>query len=270
MSYVALIAGAGNMPLRLIEEIHRSGKKVLLLGIKGVTPKELEKKADLSYWAHITQLGKARRLCLKHHVKEAVMAGLIKHSEIFKVSVFLMDWVTFKALLTAKDLRANSICLKVIQIFADKGIHFLNTVDLLKRYLAPKGLLSLNKPTQKQMEDVEFGLEIARELGRLDIGQTVVVKNKTIVALEAMEGTDQCLQRAGDIAGAGCVVIKVPKPNQDHRFDVPVIGLNTLEKLVKIKAAVLAIAAHQTLVIDPHVQDFAKQNKLAVLSIELN
>ncbi len=269
MSYVALIAGGGNMPLRLVEEIHRSGKKVLLLGIKGITPPSLAQKADLSYWAHITQLGKARRLCQKHEVKEAVMAGLIRHNEIFKVSIFLMDWVTLKALFTAKDLRANSICLKVIQIFSEKGIHFLSTVELLKRYLVPKGLMSDKKPNQKQMQDIEFGLKIARELGRLDIGQTVVVKNKTVVALEAMEGTDQCLQRAGDIAGPGCVVIKLPKPGQDNRFDVPVVGLNTLQKLVKIKASVLAIVANKTLVIDPEVKVFAKRANLAVLSIEL-
>ena len=126
MTYVALIAGAGKMPLRLIEEIHTSGKKVLLLGIKGVTPKELVEEVDLTYWAHISQLGKARSLCLKHKVKEAVMAGLIRHEKVFGLSIFSMDWVTIKALFTVQDLRADTICRKIVEVFQEKGIAFAN------------------------------------------------------------------------------------------------------------------------------------------------
>lgn len=269
MSYVALIAGQGKMPLKLIEEIHLTGKKVLLLGIQGITPKFLEEKVDLFYWFKISQLGKARRHCVKHDVKEAVMAGLIRHNELFKFSYLFVDWVTLKALLSLSDFRANSICMKVIEIFQKKGICFLSTTQLLKRYLAPKGLLTRNQPSKKVQEDIEFGIELARELGRLDIGQTVVVKNKSVIALEAMEGTDQCIQRAGDIAGAGCVVVKLAKPNQDSRFDVPVIGRNTIEKLSKIKASCLAIAANETLIIDDEVVDLANKLNITILSVEI-
>ncbi len=269
MSYVALIAGAGKMPLRLIDEIHASGKKVLLLGVKGVTPEELTQKADLAYWAHLSQLGKARSICLKHQVKEAVMAGLIRHEKVFGLSLFSMDWLTIKALFTVKDFRADTICNKIVDVFQEKGIAFMSTSKLLSRFLAPKGLLTRKKPSKKNLDDIEFGVQLARELGRLDIGQTVVVKNKSVVALEAMEGTDQCLQRAGDIAGPGCVVIKLPKPEQDSRFDVPVIGINTIEKLAKIKASALAIGAQKTLIIDREVIELADKFNLVLLSIDV-
>lgn len=269
MSYIALIAGQGVMPLRLIEEIHAQGNKVLLLGIKGVTPPSLIPYVDRHHWAKITQLGKARKLCLKYNAKQAVMAGLIRHNNIFSLSLFSMDWTTLRGLLSLRDLRADSICLKVIELFQEKGIEFMSTVQLLRKFLAPRGLLTLNKPSKKVKEDIDFGIQIAKELGRMDIGQTVVIKNKSIVALEAMEGTDKCLQRAGEIAGEGCIVVKLPKPNQDARFDVPVIGINTIEKLAKIKAAALAIAAEKTIVIDPEVQQLADSFGLIILSVEI-
>lgn len=269
MSYVALIAGQGAMPIKVIEELKAAGKKVLLLGIKGVTPENLTEKVDQVVWGGITRLGKARSICLKYEVKEAIMAGLIKHNNIFSLSLLSMDFVTLKAFLSLPDLRADTICKKVIDIFEKKGISFINTTEVLKRYLAVKGVLTQKKPSKKTLENIEFGLKLAKELGRLDIGQCVVVKDRSVVALEAMEGTDQCIQRAGDIAGKGCIVIKLSKPSQDTRFDVPVIGRNTIEKLIKIKAEAIAIEANRTLIIDNEVIELANQNKIAILSIEL-
>jgi UDP-2,3-diacylglucosamine hydrolase len=269
MSYVALIAGQGAMPIKIIQELKASGKKVLLLGIRGVTPESLTENVDKVIWGGIARLGKARSACLKYHVKEAIMAGLIRHNNVFSLSFLTMDWVTLKAFLSLRDLRADTICSKVIEIFQKKGISFINTTEILKRYLAPEGTLTTKKPTKKMLEEVEFGLKLAKELGRLDIGQCIIVKNKSVVAVEAMEGTDQCIQRAGDIAGKGCVVIKLSKPMQDSRFDVPVIGINTIEKLVKIKAEVIAIEADKTLIIDNEVIELANQNGIVILSMSL-
>lgn len=268
MSYIALIAGSGTMPIKVIEEIHASGKKVLLLAIKNMTPKELEPLADKVVWGGIARIAKARAVCQKHQVKEIVMAGLIKHSHIFSLSLLRMDFLTLKAFLSLPDLRADTICKRVIELFQNKGILFLPTNQILKKYLALEGVLTSKKPTKKILEDVAFGVKLARELGRLDIGQCVVVKNKSVVALEAMEGTDQCLQRSGDIAGSGCVVVKLSKPQQDMRFDVPVIGMNTIEKLIKIKAAAIAIEAHKTLIIDDNVIDYANQHGLIILAVK--
>lgn len=270
MTYVALIAGQGEMPVKIIEELHASGKKVLLIAIKGITPPHLASIADQVVWGRITKLGKARDACLKHKADSAVMAGLIKHNNIFSLSLFAMDFVTLKAFLSLKDLRADTICKKVIEVFAKKGISFMSTTQVLKRYLASSGVLTEKKPSKKVLEDIEFGVKLAKELGRLDIGQTIVVKNKSIVALEAMEGTDQCLQRAGDIAGSDCVVVKMAKPKQDMRFDVPVIGKNTIEKLAKIKAAAIAIESDKTLIIDEDVLALANHHGIAIISLEPN
>lgn len=269
MSYVALIAGQGAMPIKIIQELKASGKKVLLLGIKGITPESLTDTVDRAVWGGITRLGKARSACIKYDVKEVVMAGLIRHNNVFSLSFLRMDLVTLKAFLSLKDLRADTICIKVIEIFQKKGISFINTTQVLKRYLASEGVLTSKKPSKKILENVEFGLSLAKELGRLDIGQCLVVKNKSVVAVEAMEGTDQCIQRAGDIAGKGCIVIKLSKPMQDTRFDVPVIGKNTIEKLVKIKAEAIAIEADKTLIIDDEVIELANQNGIVILSMSL-
>ena len=269
MSYVALIAGQGAMPVKIIEELHARGKKVLLLGIKGLTPQNLTDQVDKVVWGGITRLGKARSACRKNNVKEIVMGGLIKHNNIFSLSVLNMDLVTMKAFMGLADLRADTICSKIVEVFQNKGISFLPTTQILKRYLATSGVLTHKKPTKKILEDIQFGLKLAKELGRLDIGQCVVVKNKSVVALEAMEGTDQCLQRSGEVAGEGCVVVKLSKPKQDARFDVPVIGKNTIEKLVKIKAAAIAIEAGKTLIIDNEVVELANQHGIIVVSVDL-
>lgn len=269
MSYVALIAGQGAMPVKIIEELHSAGKKVLLLAVKGVTPQDLTDKVDKVIWGGITRLGKARSVCERFGVKEIVMAGLIKHNNIFSVSLLNMDLVTMRAFMSLPDLRANSICSKIIEVFEHKGISFLPTHQILKRYLASNGVLTQKKPSKKVLEDMEFGLKLAKELGRLDIGQCVVIKDKSVVALEAMEGTDQCIQRAGDIAGSGCVIVKLSKPKQDMRFDVPVIGKNTIEKLIKIKASGIAIEADKTLIIDDEVIELANENGIVIASFEV-
>ncbi len=268
MTYVALIAGQGVMPVKVIEELQAKGRKVLLLGIKGVTPQNLTEKADKVVWGNITRLGKARSVCQRFGVKEIVMAGLIKHNKVFSLSFFNMDLVTVKFFWSLPDLRANTICSNIIKVFQRKGILFLPTNQILKRYLAPGGVLTRKKPSKKVLENIQFGLKLAKELGRLDIGQCVVIKNKSVVAVEAMEGTDQCLQRAGDIAGSECVVVKLSKPKQDMRFDVPVIGKNTIEKLIKIKASAIAIEADKTLIIDDEVIEVANQHGIVIMSIE--
>ena len=137
----------------------------------------------------------------------------------------------------------------------------------LQKFLCKKGGLTAKTPSANEQKDIDFGVSLAKEIGRLDIGQTVVVKDLTVVAVEAMEGTDQCLERAGAIAGKGCVMVKMAKPNQDLRFDVPVIGLNTIEKLVKIGAAGIAVEAGATLVLDQEVIQEADAHGLFIAGV---
>lgn len=264
---IALLGGEGKMPRLIIEGIKSSGRKVFLLAIKGITSQSLANLADEVVWLHLTQLGKAKKKCSKRKIKEIVMAGRVHHRAIFSLSLFRMDWTTLQICWNMPDWRADTILKSIADLFAKAGITLINSVRYLKSYLSREGVLTKKQPSAKSMKDISFGIRIAKEIGRLDIGQTVVIKNQTIVAVEAMEGTDQCLDRAGKIAGSQCVVIKMPKPQQDMRFDVPIIGINTIEKLAKINAAALAIEAGRTLIIDKQTIHMANQMGIAIVAL---
>lgn len=264
---IALIAGEGKMPEIIIDEIHAEGRQVFLLAIYGSTPDALTKRVDDVLYLHITQLGKAIKECSKREVKELIMAGRVQHKSVYGLSLLKMDWTTLKLWWSMPDKRADTLLGSIANAFAAKGIQLLNSVNYLRPRLAPEGLLTKTSPSQKTLDDIHFGITIAKEMGRLDIGQTVVVKDKAIVAIEAMEGTDDCIERAGKLAGNHCVIIKMPKPNQDMRFDVPTIGVNTIQKLAKIKASAIAIEARRTLIIDE--ETIAEANKLGIVIISL-
>lgn len=255
------------MPRLIIEGIHASGRKVLLLAIKGITPFDLAKHADETVWLHLTQLGKAINECCQRNVDEITMAGRVQHKEVFSLSLLRMDWTALNLWWNMSDWRADTILTSIADAFKKKGITLINSIRYLTSYLAKEGVLTHKLPNKKSIADVRFGLKIAKEMGRLDIGQTVVIKNKTVVAIEAMEGTDQCLERAGEVAGTGCVVVKMAKPDQDMRFDVPIVGVNTIEKLAKIGASALAIEAHRTLIIDKQTISAADQMGIALISL---
>lgn len=264
---IALLAGEGEVPLRVFEELKFAKKKVLLLAIKGLTAPALVEKADLVVPLHYTQLGKAISACKKYGAKELIMVGRVHHTRIFSISLIKLDWLALKFWFKLKDKRADSILGALASTFATHGITLLSSVKYLERFIAKEGILTSKAPSSQIWDDIQFASKLAKEIGRLDIGQTVVVKNGSIVAVEAMEGTDLCLQRAGEIAGPGCVVVKMAKPQQDMRFDVPVIGLNTIEKLIKIKAAALAIEAGKTIVLDKEIKTLADANDLIIVSL---
>ncbi len=265
--YVALLAGEGKMPLVAIQGIHASGKRVFLLALHNITSQELASLADDVIWLHLTQLGKAIRECRKRAIHELIMAGRVPHTSIFSLSLLRMDWTTIKTWFSLPDKRGDTILGGIANAFTKSGITVMDSTTYLQDHMAKLGVLTRARPSSKTMDDVFFGLKLAKEMGRLNIGQTVVIKNKTIVAVEAMEGTDKCLERSGEIAGKGCVVIKMPKSNQDMRFDVPTIGVNTIHKLAKIGATALAIEAGKTLIIDDETIEVANGLGIAIISM---
>lgn len=264
---VALLAGEGNMPLKVLKGIHSSGYNVLLLGVHKVTDPRLKEMADFVEFIHVTQLGKAIQACLKRQVNQLVMAGRVHHRTLFMYSPWRLDWCCLKTWWKLKDKRADSILNGIVEVFANSGIVVMSSVAFLKDYLAKEGVLTKRQPSKEILQDAVFGVKIAKELGRLDIGQTVVVKKQSVVAIEAMEGTDLCIERAGEIAGRGCVVVKMPKPNQDMRFDVPVIGLNTIRKIAKAGASALIIEAERTVVIDEETITAADQLGIVLIAL---
>ncbi|MBN4066793.1 UDP-2,3-diacylglucosamine diphosphatase LpxI [Simkania negevensis] len=265
---VALIAGQGTMPLSVLEGVHRAGKKVFLLALKGITDKTLEASADKTVWLSLFQLGKAVRLCHKLGVKEVVMAGRVKHTSIFSLHPWKIDWTTLKLLYRLPDRRTDTLLNAIGELFAKKGIALVDSTLYVQHMIAKTGCLTQCRPSKKAWKDIEFGISIAKELGRLDIGQTVVVKERAVVALEAMEGTNACIIRGGELAGKGCVVVKMAKPDQDMRFDVPTIGITTIEKLAHIDGAAIAVEAGKTLILDEGTVDAADKLGIPIVSLK--
>ena len=246
---LGLIAGSGDFPIMVAKAAKDQGvRQVVAVGFKSQTDPQLARFVDQFHYIGVGQLGKLIDIFKKSQVEHAVMAGKLQHKLIFKDLRFDMKMLGLMARL--KDRRADNILGAIAQEMEKEGIKLIDSTAYLAGNLAPEGHLSGPRPTKAQWADVEFGRKIAWELARLDIGQTVAVKDKAVVALEGFEGTDAMILRAGKHGGKGIVVVKVNKPLQDMRFDVPVIGKATLQAMVVAKASVLAVAANKTLILD--------------------
>lgn len=247
-SALGLIAGNGQFPFCVADEARSSGRRVVVVAIPGETDPRLADRVDAFHWVDLGQIKKTIQLFCEAGVGEAVMAGQVKHTQLFRR--LKLDLTAVKLLATLPNRKTDTVLGAIAKEFERHGIHFLSSVSFLKGQLAPEGYLSSHRPTREQKEDVFFGFEAAKVLGGLDAGQTVCVRDKTVLALEAMEGTDACILRAGALSQGPFCVIKTAKPRQDVRFDVPVIGRRTLAALRESGAAVLAVEAGATLVLD--------------------
>ena len=260
---IGLIAGNGSFPLLLAQEAKRRGDKVIAVALKEEADPSIDKHVSEVAWLSIGQLGKVIDFLKGHHVTHAVMAGQVKHTQLFRN--IIPDLRAAKLLAKVLNKKAESVLSIVIQEFESEGIHFLPSTTYLEHWLCGSGLLTKRRLSSSEEADIAFGVPLARTIAGQDIGQTIVVKDKTVVAVEAMEGTDACIRRAGDIAGPGCVVIKVARPRQDVRFDIPVIGPKTLDSLKAAGAQVLALEAGKTLLLDK--DNLLKEANAAQLSI---
>ena len=245
---LGLIAGGGDLPVELLRHAARQGgPAVVAVGFRDFTSAEVAPAAAHFEYIGVGQLGKMLKIFKRHGVREAVMlGGLSPHLTIADVGLDL------RMLLLAartKDRRADSVLRAIADEMAKDGIHLADSTTHLQHLLAGTGALTKTAPDKKQWLDVQFGLELALAIGGLDIGQTVVVRKHAVVAVEAMEGTDACIKRAGALA-KGVVVVKMAKPRQDLRFDVPCVGLDTINVMVEAEAAVLAVEAGKTFLLD--------------------
>jgi len=246
---LGLIAGNGKFPL-LVASCYkkRHGARIEAVGFPGETSPELENLVDNLVWVGVGQLGKIIKFFKNAGVSKAVMAGQIRPTKMFQK--LKLDLRGLKVLSRLNDRKADTIFSSVAEEMSKDGISLLDSTSFLKDYMAKEGVLTRRQPTEAELDDAKFGARIATEIGRLDIGQTVVVKDRAIVAVEALEGTDETIRRGGKVAGAGTVVVKMAKPSQDMRFDVPVIGIETIRAMKEAGAALLAVEANKTLVID--------------------
>ena len=244
-----LIAGNGRFPFLVLEGARSQGIEMAVIALKEEASPELEKISKRLHWVSLGELSKAIELMQSEGVKQAVMAGQVKHNKIF--SSIRPDWKLAKLLFALPRKNTDSLIGAVAKVLEEEGIQLVDSTMFLKPLLPEVGVLTRRAPSMQEAADIEYGVGIARHIAAKDIGQTVVVAESACVAVEAMEGTDETIERAARFAnGRPLVVVKVSKPRQDMRFDVPVVGLPTVESMKMAGATALAIDANRTLLFD--------------------
>jgi DUF1009 family protein len=255
---LGLIAGNGRFPFLVLEAARAEGFDVIVAAIKEEAFPEIESHGATVHWLSLGELSKLIDTFKREGVQRAIMAGQVKHKQIF--SSIRPDWRLAKLLLSLGTRNTDSLLGAVAKVLADEGIMLENSTLLLEPLLAKPGVLTQRAPSEQEKKNIDYGREVARHLAQYDIGQTVIVAENACVAVEAMEGTDATIQRAGELMASleldtstlsrALTVIKIAKPNQDMRFDVPVIGANTIEEMRNAGATCLAVDAGKCLLLD--------------------
>ena len=259
-----LIAGNGQFPFLVVEGARKQGASLSVVAIKEETDKRIDEVADSVTWVGIGQLGKMIDFFKKEGVTSAMMAGQVKHVQIF--SGALPDVRMLKMLWNLPKRNTNSLIGGVADELAKEGIELIDSTHFLQDNLAPIGTLTKREPSDIERGNIEYGLHLADEIARLDLGQTIVLRAKACVAIEAMEGTDATIRRAGELANGKLTVVKVAKPNQDMRFDVPVVGVPTIETMITAGATCLSITAGKTLIFDrEEMLNLANKNSISIV-----
>jgi len=263
---LGLIAGNGRFPFLVLEGAHRAGATVAVAAIREETDPEIELLADHFTWVGIGQLGKLLRFFKTEGVDKAIMAGQVKHVQIFSRAI--PDVRMLKMLLRLPRRNTDALIGAVAGELASEGIELIDSTYFLKDQLPNPGALTKRSPDERERVDIEYGLEVAHEIARLDLGQTIVVRDRACVAIEAMEGTDAVIRRAGELVRGRLTVVKMAKPDQDMRFDVPVVGLPTVETMIAAHATCLCLTAGKTLMFDrDEMIKLANKQKMAIIAV---
>jgi DUF1009 family protein len=276
MQRIGLIAGNGKFPMLVLDAARAAGYEVAVVAIKEEAFPEIENHGAASvHWLSLGELSRLIETFQREGVSRAIMAGQVKHKQIF--SAIRPDWRLAKLLLSLTTRNTDSLLGAVAKVLAEEGITLENSTWLLEPLLVKSGVLSSRAPTEQERKNIDYGRAVARQLAQHDIGQTVVIAESACVAVEAMEGTDATIERAGQIMGSlrgdssmlsrGLTVVKIAKPNQDMRFDVPVIGVKTIEVMQAAGATCLALDAGKCLLLDGEkVLDAANAAGIAVVA----
>lgn len=249
MNKIGLIAGSSKFPISFALAARKRGVSVYAVALKEETSPELEKVVDKICWVSLGDLGKAVDFLKENQIKNAVMAGKVKLSHIYNKSIN-PDGYLKKLLIKAADKRGDTLLLAVANFLDKIGIKLLDCFTFLKDDIVKKGVLTKIQPTKEQLRDIEFAKPIIKQVAKMRIGQVILVKDKAVLAVEAMEGTDETIKRGGRIAGNNAVIVKMSGPKHDMRFDIPLIGPSTINIMKDVNASVLAVEAGRTLLID--------------------
>ena len=246
---LGLIAGNGQFPFKVLQSARQQNIRIVIAAIKGEAFSEIDSFGYPVHWLGLGELGKLIRLFQKEGISKAIMAGQVKHVQIFGSS--FPDLTMMRMLAGLKSRNTDALIGGVSRVLEESGITVVDSTALLKPHIASEGTLTRRGLNPSEQMDVEYGRPIAHKIASMDIGQTIAVRDRAVVAVEAMEGTDTVIRRAGDLANKDSLtIIKVSKPSQDMRFDIPVVGLPTIETMIASGATALVIDATRTIVFD--------------------
>jgi len=267
MKRIGLIAGSGQFPVLFSAAARRQGLQVYAIAHIGETDRRLERAVEGVKWVKLGQLKSVIRFFKDHAVTEAAMAGAIKKTKMF--FDVRPDLRALKLLTTVGHTLDDGILRAFAAELEKEGITIRASTFLVPELLAIKGCWTRRKPSRSEMADVRFGWRIVKEIGKLDIGQTLIVRDRSVMAVEAIDGTDATVRRGGQLGREKTVVVKASKPNQDMRFDMPAVGVETIKTMIEVRASVLAVEAEKTIVFDrEEMVRLADQNKIAILGME--
>ena len=261
-----LIAGDGNLPVIMAKNAKQNGFNVIAISLSSDNRRELKKYCSKVYVYGPGAIGTIKKALKDEQIKQLTFIGKVHKGLLLRCPKF--DSEALKILKEMERLNDDAVMLKIVDMLEEQDIQVLDQTIFIKNLMAPQGVLTNSLPTEAQGEDVNYGYWLAKEMGKLDVGQSVVIKNRMIMAVEAIEGTDKCIKRGGKIAKKDAVVVKVAKPTQDKRFDIPAIGLKTMKLLKKYKCSLIAIEAGETIIVDQKkVIDYANKHNIVVMSV---
>ena len=263
---IGLIAGAGEIPVYFAKKAHEDGVRIVSVAFTDEIDARLKPFVEKNYSISIAKTGKILKTLEKEKVEKILIIGKVEKKMIFKPQLF--DLETLKLIMSFRTHQDKTVMLKIIEEIESRGFKVLDQMEYMKELYPEKGVLTRRQPSEKEMEDIEFGFPIARYMADQEIGQTIVVKNKTVIAVEAVEGTDQTIERGCDLSQGKCAVIKVSRTHQDYRFDSPGIGMQTLERMIKGKASVVAIEAGRIMIVErDKVVEQADRAGISIVSV---
>ena len=267
MEKIGILAGAGKLPVECARAAQQLGYEVYAVGLLETTDPQIAEFAKDYQQISVGQLDAILNYLKEKEIARVTMIGKVTKELLFS-GTLQPDAKMLQLIMSLPDRNDDTIMMAFVRELALNGIQTFDQTSLIKKLIPSRGTITSREPTNVEKEDIEFGFFVAKELGRLDIGQTVVVKNRAVMALEAIEGTDACILRGGKLANGGAVVAKVSKPNQDNRFDVPTVGQKTLEVMAEVGATALAIEADKTLMVDrAGMVAFADEKGIAIVAM---
>ena len=261
-----LLAGDGSLPVKMAQYAKENGFEVVCVSLSDDNVNQLKKYCSKVYSCHPGEINKIEKIIKDEEIKQMTFLGKVNKKVLLKPYKF--DKRALDLLMSVKRLNDDEVMLLIVKEFEKIGVSVLDQTIFIKNLMIPAGVLGDLKPTEAQMEDVNYGFWLAKEMGGIDVGQSVVIKNKMIMAVEAIEGTDICIKRGAKLAKKGACVIKVAKPKQDKRFDIPTVGLKTLRTMRKYKSNLLAVEANETIIVDQEkVIKYANDHGIVIMAV---